>query len=152
VVADKIGGKAIKPNPALKPFEFLVGEWKTTGRHPFFPDADLKGRAVFEWISGGAFLQMHGEIDHPKFPDGITIFGSDDGAGKYYMIYFDERGVSRKYDVSIKDGQLKWWRNNPKLSQRFTLTVEKNKLVSRGEMSQDGGAWEDDLSLTYTRL
>jgi hypothetical protein len=26
------------------------------------------------------------------------IFGSDDATGEYFMLYFDERGVSRKYD------------------------------------------------------
>jgi hypothetical protein len=145
---DKIGAKAIIPNPALKPFESLVGVWKTTGTHPYFPDAALQGRASFEWIEGGAFLMMRSEIDHPKFPDGIAIYGSDDEAGTYYMIYFDERGVSRKYDVSITDGQIKWWRDSPHLSQRFTMS----KMASRGEMSQDGGKWEKDLSLTYTRL
>jgi hypothetical protein len=151
-LTDKIGSKAIKPNPALKPFGFLVGEWKTAGTHPFFPDADLQGHASYEWVESGAFLMIRSEIDHPKFPDGIAIIGSDDEAGTYYMIYFDERGVSRKYNVSIKDSEIKWWRNAPKLSQRFTVTIEKDKLVSRGEMSQNGGAWEKDLSLTYTRL
>jgi hypothetical protein len=151
-MADKIGSKAIMHNPALKPFEVLVGEWKTTGTHPYFPDAALQGRVSFEWIEGGAFLMMRSEIDHPKFPDGMAIFGSDDEADTYYMIYFDERGVSRKYDVTITDGQLKWWRNSSHLSQRFTITIEKDKMASRGEMSRDDGKWEKDLSLTYTRI
>jgi hypothetical protein len=151
-MADKIGAKAIMPNPALKPFEVLVGEWKTTGTHPYFPDTPLQGRVSFEWFEGGAFLIMRSEINHPKFPDGIGIFGSDDEEGTYHMIYFDERGVSRKYDASIEDGQLKWWRDDLHLSQRFTMTLEKDKMVSRGEMSRDGGNWEKDLSQTYIRL
>ncbi len=151
-MADKIGSKAIIPNPALKPFTFLVGEWQTTGSHPYFPDAELHGRASFEWIEGGAFLLTRSELDHPKFPAGIAIYGSDDDAQAYYMIYFDERGISRKYDVSITDNQLKWWRNDTKFSQRFTLNIQKDKLVSYGEMSRDGGPWENDLSLTYKKL
>lgn len=148
---DKIGRKAIKRNAALKFFEPLIGEWQTTGSHPYFPDAELKGRASFEWIEGGAFLMVRSEINHPKFPDGITIFGSDDEAQTYYMIYFDERGISRKYDASIADNQLKWQRDSDHLAQRFTMTIEKDKLISTGEMSRDGGDWEKDLSLTYTR-
>jgi hypothetical protein len=49
--------------------------------------------------------------------------------------------------------QLKWWRDDSKLSQRFTLSIgdNGNKLVSKGEMSRDGAAWEDDLALVYVR-
>jgi hypothetical protein len=151
-MSDKIGAKALRTNPALKLFEPLVGEWQTTGSHPYFPDVELHGRTSFEWTLGGAFLMTRSEIDHPKFPDGIAIFGSDDEAGTCYMIYFDERGISRVHSVSITENQLEWWRNDAHFSQRFTLDIEKDKLVSRGEMSRDGGVWEKDLSLTYKKL
>lgn len=151
-MAEKIGAKALKPNPALKLFEPLVGEWQTTGTHPYFPDTELHGRVSFDWIEGGAFLLMRSEVDQPKFPDGIAIFGSDDEAGTYYMMYFDERGISRKQDVSITENQLKWWRDNPHFSQRYTIDIAKDKLVGSGEMSRDGGEWEKDLSLTYKKL
>jgi hypothetical protein len=151
-MTDKTVSKAIKRNPALKPFEVLVGEWQTIGSHPYFPATELRGRVVFEWVEGGAFLLMRSEIDHPKFPDGVAIFGSDDEAQTYYQIYFDERGISRKYDVSIKDNQIKWWRDDIHFSQRFTITIEKDRLVSSGEMSRDGGEWEKDLSLIYRKL
>ena len=146
-----IGAKAQIPNPALKLLESLIGEWQTAGTHPYFPEITLQGRVLFEWIEGGAFLMMRSEIDHPKFPDGIAIFGSDDEAETYYQIYFDERGISRKYDVSIADKQITWWRDDAHFSQRFTLDVGKDKLLSTGEMSREGGDWEQDLSLTYTR-
>jgi hypothetical protein len=146
-----IGAKAQIPNPALTLLEPLIGEWQTTGAHPYFPGIILRGCALFEWIEGGAFLRVRSQIDHPKFPDGVAIFGSDDQAGTYYQIYFDERGISRKYDVTIAGNQIKWWRDDAHFSQRFTMTIEKDKLVSTGEMSRDGGGWEQDLSLTYTR-
>jgi hypothetical protein len=152
IMTDNIGSKAMKRNPALTSFEVLVGEWQTTGSHPYIPHVELHGRVSFEWIEGGAFLMIRSEIDNPKFPDGIAIIGSDDDARAYYMIYFDERGISRKYDVSITKDQLTWWRNDTKFSQRFTMTIEQDKLASHGEMSRDGGAWEQDLSLNYTRI
>ena len=150
-MAEKIGDKAARSNPAFKPFEVLLGEWQTTGFHPCLPDVELHGRAVFEWMESGAFLMLRSEIDHPEFPAGIEIFGSDDQVGTYYMLHFDERGTSRKYDVSIAKNQFRWRRDDPKFSQRVTLTVEKDKLVSKGEMSRNGAAWEGDLSLTYRR-
>jgi len=70
------------------------------------------------------------------------------------MLYFDERGISRKFDVTITGNQLKWWRDDPKFSQRMSITIENNgdKMVSSGEMSRDGADWEKDLALTYTRI
>jgi hypothetical protein len=147
----EVGAKAQIPNPALKLLEPLIGEWHTTGTHPYFPDAELHGRASFEWIEGGAFLRMRSEINHPKFPDGVAIFGSDDEAKAYYQIYYDERGISRKYDIAVTGNQITLWRDDDHFSQRFTMTIEDDRLVSAGEMSRDGGDWETDLSLTYTR-
>jgi hypothetical protein len=149
-MTDKIGGKAVRPNQALKPLDALVGEWQTIGTHPYMPDVQLRGRVSFDWIEGGAFLMMRSEIGHPKIPDGIAIFGSDDEAKTYFMMYYDERDISRKYDVELTGNQLRWWRDSPHLSQQFTMTIQPDKLVSYGEMAQDGGEWEKDLSLTYT--
>ncbi|MDB5178425.1 MAG: hypothetical protein JWN01_368 [Patescibacteria group bacterium] len=151
-MANKIGSKALMRNPYLKPFETLVGKWQTTGSHPYFPDAELTGRVSFEWIEDGAFVMMRSEIDHPQFPDGMAIFGSDDEARTCNMVYFDERGVSRIYEASITESQLKWWRDDSHLSQRFTMAITKDNLVTSGEMSRDGGEWEKDLSQTYKKL
>jgi hypothetical protein len=147
----QIGSKSAIPNPALKEFEKLVGEWETTGTHPFFPDADLRGRVIFEWFNGGSFLTMRSEIDHPKFPDGVAVFGSDDQSGRFYMLYFDERGTSRKYDVTVAPNQITWEREDPHFSQKFVMTINGTEMTSEGKMSRDGGEWEKDLCLCCTR-
>jgi hypothetical protein len=141
------------PNPALKPLGVLVGTWNTIGRHPLIPNTALHGRASFEWLEGGAFLMMHSEIEEPGIPTGIAIFGSDDSAGTFSMLYFDERGVSRKYEVTVADNVLTWWRNAPGFSQRFTCTLSNDArtMIGKGELSKDGLSWEKDLELTYTR-
>jgi hypothetical protein len=146
--------KAGIPNPALKPFEILIGEWKTAGTHPLVPGTMLQGHTSFNWIEGGAFLRMSSSINHEKFPDGIAIFGSDDALRKYFMLYFDERGVSRKQDVSFQNNILKWWRNSPEFSQAytFTFTDDRDTIIGKGELSKDGTNWERDLDLTYTRV
>lgn len=38
------------PNPALKPFGVLVGEWKTVGTHGSLPNTILHGWTTFEWF------------------------------------------------------------------------------------------------------
>ncbi len=146
--------KASVPNPALEPFRVLIGNWNTTGTHGAVPDTVLHGHASFEWLEGGAFLMMRSEIDDPRFPSTITIFGSDDSEGEYYMLAFDERGVSRKHEVSLRDHIWKWWRNEPGFFQRYeaTITDDGNTIVGKGELSKDGVSWEKDLDLTYTRV
>jgi hypothetical protein len=145
--------EAAIPNPALKPLSPLVGKWKTVGTHPLVPGTTFHGHTSFEWIEGGAFLLMHSEIDEPGIPSAVAVFGSDDSADACFMLYFDERGVSRKYEATLRNNTWRWWRNAPGLSQRFTGTFTDDGLsiIGKGELSRDGSTWEGDLELTYTR-
>ncbi|HUQ18193.1 MAG TPA: hypothetical protein VM099_01160 [Gemmatimonadaceae bacterium] len=149
-----VQNEAAKPNPALQSFSVLIGTWNTVGIHPLVPGKTFHGRTSFAWTEGGAFMIMHSQIDEPEIPSGIAIFGTDDGTGECSMLYFDERGVSRRYEVSLLDNVWKWWRNSPQFSQRFAATIAPDgcTMTSRGELSRDGGDWEGDLALTYTRL
>jgi hypothetical protein len=148
-----IGAEALKSNPALNPFAGLVGTWKTTGTHPMVPGVTFHGRTSFDWHESGAFLIMHSEIEEKEIPSGVAIIGSDDNAGTFHMIYFDERGISRKYDVTMDGKVMTWRRDDPKLSQQTTFTLEgADSIVHKGRMSEKGGEWKDDLSLTYVRI
>lgn len=146
--------KASIHNPALEPFRVLIGNWNTTGTHGLVPDTILHGRTSFEWLENGAFLMMRSEIDDSRFPSAIAIFSSDDSEGQYYMLTFDERGVSRKHEVSLRDNIWKWWRNAPGFFQRYEGTIVDggNTIIGKGELSKDGVSWEKDLDLTYTRV
>ncbi|MGX6600806.1 hypothetical protein ACWKSP_01515 [Micromonosporaceae bacterium Da 78-11] len=148
------GSEALVPNPALRPFEVLVGEWRTTGTHPLIPDKILHGRTSFSWHEGGAFLLMRSEVADPGIPSGVAVIGSDDAAGTFVMVYFDERGVSRKYDVTLTGNRLVWARDEGGFAQRNTLVIDEDgsRMVGVGEMSRAGGDWEGDLSLTYVRV
>ena len=141
------------PNPALQPLSVLIGEWNTTGSHPLLPGSTLHGRASVGWLEGGAFIIMRSEIDDPRFPKTVAIIGSDDATGEYYMLTFDDRGVSRKYDMSFSGDAWRWWRNAPGFMQRYSATVSHDgrTMVGKGELSKDGSTWERDLDLTYTR-
>ena len=145
--------EASKPNPALEPLGAFIGTWDTVGTHSMMPGTTLHGRTSFEWLEGGAFLVIHSEIDEPGIPTGIVIIGSDDAKAKLFMLYFDERGVSRVFEVSFRDNVLKWWRDAPGFSQRFTGTLndDRNTIVGVSELSRDDSTWQRDLELTYTR-
>jgi hypothetical protein len=146
--------RAETQNSALEPLGILVGEWRTVGSHPHVPGKTLLGSVVFEWLSEGAFLMMHSHIDDERIPDGVAIFGSDDAIGQFFALYFDERGISRKYDVAIERNTLKWWRDTDEFSQRMILAIagDGQTIVSKGEMNRNDQGWEPDLELTYTRV
>ncbi len=149
-----IAQKAAIPNPLLEPFAVLIGEWETVGYHPYLPGKVLHGRTSFSWMEEGAFLMMRSENEEGNLPSGIAIFGSDDAVGELFMLYFDERKVSRKYEVSLQDKVFKWWRNDPAFSQRFTCLINDldGTMIGKGEMCKDGTSWEKDLELTYRRV
>jgi len=152
--------EASRPNPALEPFSVLIGSWNTAGTHGLVQDTVLHGHTSFEWLENGAFLLMRSEIEDPRFPSAIAIFGSDDSEdsgdaeAKYYMLTFDERGVSRKYDVTLHNNIWKWWRSAPGFSQRYEGIIGDggNTIITKGELSKDGSSWEKDLDLTYKRV
>lgn len=70
------------------------------------------------------------------------------------MLYFDERGVSRKFEVTLRDNIWKMWRNAPGFSQRFTGTILDggSTILGQSELSRDDTSWQDDLELTYQRV
>ena len=149
-----IGPEAQRRNPALDPLTPLLGDWRTTGTHPLVPDTTFHGRTSFAWHEGGAFVLMRSEIDEPEIPSGVAVIGSDDAAGTFTMIYFDEREISRRYTVEVGDGEVSWHRDEAGFAQRMVVTVasDGSRLDAKGTMSHDGGPWEDDLQLTYERI
>lgn len=153
-MAESFDNEAAKPNLALKPLSVLVGTWSTSGTHPLVPGTTFHGRTSFAWMAGGAFLVMQSEIDEAEIPSGIAVFGTDDATAECSMLYFDERGVSRRYEFSMQDNVWKWWRNTPEFSQRCATTIapDGRTMVSHGQYSRNGTDWETDLQLTYTRL
>ena len=136
----------------LEHLSVLTGAWASVARHPMLPGDVIRGRATFEWLDGGRrFLVWRAHHEHPDVPDGISVMGVTDD--ELRMHYFDSRGVHRLYSVSAGPGTWRFWRNARDLSQRFVGTVTDGgaTMVCRGEMSRDGGEWEEDLELTYRR-
>lgn len=149
-----LASAALIPNPRLAPFAPLLAEWATTGRHAMIPGVMLHGRVVFDWHEGGAFLRMRTEVDEPRIPAAVALVGSDDAGESFTMLYFDERTVSRRFEVSIDGDVVRWWRTAPGFSQRFTLTIAPGARTLHGvsEFSKDDVSWQQDLEMAYTRV
>jgi hypothetical protein len=151
----------------LQQLNQLVGSWKTEATHPAFPGVVVHGTVSVEWLEGERFLIHRARTDHPDFPDSISIIGftesdrvdelprgdpSASGA-PLSMHYFDSRGVFRVFAVSIDDESLRFWRDSPGFSQRYTGTFADGggSIVGRWQLRTDDAVWRDDLEIDYRR-
>jgi hypothetical protein len=92
----------------------LVGKWEVELAFPADPSNKIHPQVSFDWLENGAFI-----IEH--FASSTWIIGPDDSNKTYYVLYHDERGVSRVYQMSLGDGTWKLWRNSPGFSQRSSV-------------------------------
>ena len=139
-----------KRDPALEPFEALIGTWATEATHPLV-DAVVPGSTTFEWLEGGHFLVQRSHNDHELFPDAISVIGAPEVGDGLVMEYFDSRGVRRTYGISLDDGALQIWRDAPGFAQRFSAAIAPDSFAGRWELARTPGDWQDDLKVTYRR-
>jgi hypothetical protein len=141
----------MRTNRALAPLDRAIGVWTVTGSHPYLPGRTVRGVVTFERLERGAFVRMHSKMADPEIPEGVAIFGTDDADRTCTLLYFDARGVARRYDVDFHDDGFTWSRDTPEFAQRFHVTIASDGRTMEGEgtMRKDGAAWEPDLRLSY---
>jgi hypothetical protein len=137
-------------DPALEPFDALIGAWATQATHPMV-DAVVSGSVTFEWLEGGQFLLQRSRSEHESFPDAIGVIGAPEAGDGLVMEYFDSRGVRRTYGISLDDGVLRIWRDDPAFAQRFSATLGHDMIDGLWQLARTPGAWQDDLKMTYRR-
>lgn len=140
-------------NEALAALEPLVGDWELTMTDAWFlesRDIEIHGSAKFEWL-GDAFLVMTSELGGEPAWD--WVIGRSDAHAKFVVLYHDERGVCRVFEMTFGDAQWTMLREDPDFHQRFVATVEQDRIRSRAEASEDGGkTWRKDLDLIFERV
>ena len=135
-------------DPALEPFDILIGTWETEATHPMV-DAVVPGSITFEWLEGGHFLVQRSRNEHELFPDAICVIGAPEEGEGLLMEYFDSRGVRRTYGISFEDGELRIWRDEPGFEQRFVATPSRDGYEGLFQLARTPGDWQDDLRVTY---
>jgi hypothetical protein len=149
--------------PAL---QRLIGTWQTEATHPALPGVVVHGTVTMEWLEGERFLILRARNEHPDFPDSISLLGfaeqdrvdpvkkpKADTRAQLSLHYYDSRGVFRAFDASVDDQSVRFWRDAPGFSQRFTgIFAEAGKTI-RGlwQLNEDDVQWNDDLAITYRR-
>ena len=133
--------------PALENLGRLVGQWQVELAFPADPSNKMVAQVAFDWLEDGAFV-----IEH--FASSAWIIGPDDSNETYTVLYHDERGVSRVYQMSLSGAVWKVWRNSPGFSRRFEgkLSADGNTITARWEKSFDGSTWEHDFDLMYLKV
>jgi hypothetical protein len=141
-------------NPALKDLEIFIGNWDMEITNAdFLPTAQTKvhGPASFRWIEGGAYLISY-QGSKPA-PQSKLLISRDDKTGQYKALYFDSRGVSRVYEMSLKNKVWKLWRNVPGFPQRFKgIFKDRNTIVAEWKTAKDGKHLKHDFDIKYTRI
>jgi hypothetical protein len=137
-------------DPVLEPFDALIGTWTTEATHPMFAGV-VPGSVTFEWLEGRRFLVQRSHNDHEAFPDAISVIGAPETGEGLVMEYFDSRGVRRTYGVSLDDGVLRIWRDDPAFAQRFSATLRPDAFEGLWQLARTPGDWRDDLKVRYRR-
>jgi hypothetical protein len=137
-------------DPRLEPFEALIGTWATEAKHRLM-DEVVQGSTSYEWLEGGHFIVQRSHSDHELFPDGISVIGAPEDGEGLVMEYFDSRGVRRTYGVSLEDGVLRIWREQPGFDQRFRATLAPDAFDGVFELAETPGEWLQDMRVTYRR-
>jgi hypothetical protein len=137
-------------DPALEPFDVLIGTWATEATHPMI-DAVVPGSVTYEWLEGGHFLVQRSHNDHELFPDAISVIGAPEAGDGLVLEYFDSRGVRRTYGVALEEGVLRMWRDHPGFAQRFSAKLGPDSFEGLWQAAETQGDWHDDLKVIYRR-
>ena len=141
-------------NKALIALEPLIGEWEYTMYNCWFLeslDTEVKGYTTIERLQD-AFLVLRSS-DADKKPSDVWVIGYSDPQEKYQMFYYDERGVSRIFNVDFNGTKMVFWREDKDFYQRMTLEVKADSLHSIAEASDDEGkTWRKDLEMSFIRV
>lgn len=138
-------------NPRLADLAPIVGEWQMElSNAAFLPDPQhtVRGRVVISWIEDGGLIAMR------QGGDATWVIGRDDKSDEYTVLYYDSRGVSRVYQMTLENRVWRIWRNNPEFSQRYEgrISDDYNTIISHwAKSTDDGETWNHDFDMKFIR-
>lgn len=140
-------------NKALAALEPLIGEWEYTMYNCWFlesMDTEVKGTTTIERLHDAFVVLCNSGADQK--PDDVWVIGYSDPQGAYQMLYYDQRGVARAFQVDTEGDTMVFWREDKDFYQRMTLTIGKDTLHTVAEASDDKGkTWRKDLEMSYVK-
>jgi hypothetical protein len=122
------------PDPKLRLLDRYVGTWDMTGRTVDSDVDNVVGRATFEWLPGGFFLQQRIKLSFAGFQiEGLEVIGYDPATGTFpSTVYPSMAGIPIPYRWEIDRDDL-------------TITTDLLGATFHGRWSEDGarfsGGW-----------
>ena len=130
----------------------FVGDWTLTITNQWWlddPTTVITGSATCEWM-GDSFLRMQAEIGGE--PTWDFVFGRSDARDEFVVLYHDERGVLRVFELTLDGDTWTMSRTDPDFHQRLLARVEGDRMVGQTDASDDQGVtWRKDFDLIFER-
>ncbi|GHO46455.1 DUF1579 family protein [Ktedonospora formicarum] len=125
------------PDPALRRLDKLVGTWSLKGRTLDAQEDNIRGRTTIEWLPGGFFLALRGEIEFQGFKSqSLEVIGYDPTTrGFSSTVYSDMGGVPMPYWWDVQDDVVTHWMEGSK----YTGTFSEDGNVLKGGWRPDEG-------------
>jgi hypothetical protein len=112
-------------------------------------DVRVPGWATFEWLDD-AFIVWRWNSGDPQ--PAQFVIGYSDANERYVVLYHDERGVARVFDMTWGDGEWTLSRADPDFHQRIVAAVAGDRIEASVDASEDAGTtWRKDFDLTFMR-
>src|SRR5438552_19200560 len=112
---------------ALDCLDVLIGTWEMEARFEagyFGPGSRAitgrGGRTTFDWLEGRFFLTQRFVNEHPAAPSGVAIIGPGAEPETFSQHYYDSRGVTRVYQMTLDAGVWNLWREATRLWQPYS--------------------------------
>jgi len=132
--------------------EIFVGEWTVTITNMWWledPSTVTTGTARCDWL-GDSFLLL--QVEFEGEPTWDLVFGRSDARNQFVVLYNDERGVQRVFDLTIDDDSWVMSRTDPDFHQRLLASIEGGRMVGEADASDDrGDTWRKDFDLIFER-
>jgi hypothetical protein len=132
--------------------DIFLGDWTLTVTNQWWledPTTVISGNASCEWL-GDSFLRLHAGFE--GVPAWEFIFGRSDARDQNVVLYHDERGVQRVFNLTVEDDTWEMSRTDPDFHQRFVGRVEGQRIVAQTDASDDAGdTWRKDFDIIFER-
>lgn len=140
-------------SPGLDKLERLIGKWDLTLTNAHFLDSldeRVSGQATFEWLDNVLVVFRWGL---GPTPPAVCVIGYSTPEEQYRMLYHDDRGVARVFEMEFSDDHWSLLRENPDFHQRFEARLQPDRIIGAWEASEDEGAtWRKDFDLMFERV
>ncbi|MET0910808.1 MAG: hypothetical protein ABWZ99_15180 [Ilumatobacteraceae bacterium] len=131
----------------------FVGRWTLSITNQWWlddPNIVTTGTAIGEWL-GQSFVRLQAEFDGQ--PTWDFVFGRNDARDQFVVLYHDERGVMRVFDLTLDGGSWAMSRTDPDFHQRFVGRVDGDRIVAQTDASEDQGVtWRKDFDIAFDRV